>query len=155
MAASNSATDWKSLLKQLEDKLDYYLVKKAPSIPEEWQKLLVKIIPWLSLVTIVLTLPIILAALGLTAIFAPISYLANTAHGAGLTLSWAFTLVVVALEAIAIPGLFKKAESSWRLLYYATLVGALQNIIGFNLGGLLIGTLLSLYILFQIRRHYK
>jgi len=40
-------------------------------------------------------------------------------------------------------------------MFYASLLGAVQNAVSFNLGGLVVGTLLSLYILFQIKSYYK
>ncbi|KKU12762.1 MAG: Chromate transporter, partial [Parcubacteria group bacterium GW2011_GWC2_45_7] len=55
---------------------------------------------------------------------------------------------------LAIPGLFKRQEKAWKLLYYATLLGGLQNIVTMQIGGL-IGTLVSLYLLFQVKGYYK
>jgi len=146
------------MIAQLEDKLELYLVDKAPAIPKDWKELLVKITPWFLLVTMLMALPLLLAALGLTAILAPFSFLGGASgafQGAGISLTWVFTLIMVVIEAMAIPGLFKRAKSAWYLLFYATLIGAVQNIIAFNIGGLVIGTLLSLYILFQIKQYYK
>ena len=155
MAKSTSSSDWKSMVTQLESKLEYYLVDKAPSIPKEWRELIVKILPWLSVIMIVMALPLILAVFGLAAMFSPFAYIAGTGYGTGYTLTWVFTLAIVVIEALAILGLFKKAKSAWSLLFYAALLGAVQNLVVFNLGGLIIGTLLSLYILFQVKEYYK
>ncbi len=155
MAKSASSMDWKSSVSQLETKLEYYLVDKAPAIPKEWRELIVKVLPWLSLIMIVVALPMILAVFGLAAMFSPFAYFAGAGYGTGYTLTWIFTLAIVVIEAIAIPGLFKKSKSAWSLLFYAALLGAVQNLVVFNAGGLIIGTLLSLYILFQIKEYYK
>ena len=155
MTSPKSSFDWKSAIGQLEKQLELYLVDKAPAIPKGWRELIVKIAPWLSVIMVVVSLPAILAVFGLTAVFSPFAYMAAGGHGTGLTLSWFFLIAMMILEILAIPGLFKRAKSAWYLLFYATLLGAVQNLIMFNLGGLIIGTLLSLYILFQVKQYYK
>lgn len=152
---ATSQTEWKSAMTKLEKQLELYLVDKAPSIPKEWKELIVKIAPWLSVIMVVLAIPALLAAFGLTAMFSPLIYMAGVGYSTGITLSWLFTLLVIALEVLAIPGLFKRAKSAWYLLFYATLLGAVQNLVIFNFGGLIIGTLLGLYILFQVKEYYK
>jgi len=149
------STDWKGMLSQLESQLELYLVDKAPAIPKEWKELMVKIAPWLTLVMAILALPAILAVLGLGAFVLPFSYMGGFRAGAGFTISWIFSLAVLALDIMAIPGLFKRSRQAWYLLYYAALLGAVQSLISFNLGGLIIGTLLSLYLLFQVKEYYK
>jgi len=56
---------------------------------------------------------------------------------------------------VALPGLFKRKLSAWRLMYYSSLVGVLQALLAVNLGGLIIGATLSFYCLFQIKPLYK
>jgi len=115
----------------------------------------VKIAPWLTLVMAVLALPAILAILGLGAFMLPFSYVGGMRAGAGFTITWLFSLGVLTLDILAIPGLFKRTRQAWYLLYWATLLGTVQNLISLNLGGLVIGTLLSLYLLFQVKEYYK
>jgi hypothetical protein len=148
-------SDWKSLLAQLESQLQLYLGDKAPSIPKEWKELMVKIAPWLTLVMAVLALPAIVAILGLGSFVLPLSYVGGMRAGMGFTISWVFSLVILVLDIMASPGLFKRTRQAWYLLYYASLLGAVQSVISFNLGGLIIGTLLSLYLLFQVKEYYK
>ena len=53
--------------------LDFYLVKKAPfQIPDGGREWIVKFGPWITVVLLILTLPILLFALGLGAIFMPV-----------------------------------------------------------------------------------
>ncbi len=148
-------TDYKSYLKKLEDTLAEYLVKKAPALPSNLKEALVKFAPWATLVIFILTLPLVLAVLGLGAILAPLSFLGGVTAGAGFTISLVFSAVELVLEAMAIPGLFKRSRQGWNLVFYAALLGGVRNIVTFNLGGLVIGTLLSLYLLFQVREYYK
>ena len=62
--------------------------------------------------------------------------------------------ITLILEIMALPGLFKQQRKSWNLLYYSVLASALYNLLSLNLFGLIIGTLISLYILFQIKKSY-
>lgn len=148
-------TDFKATLSGLESTLKVYLVDKAPSIPENIKEIIVKFSPWLALIFFVLSLPAILFALGIGTIFTPFSYLGGLRVGMSYTIGMIFTAAVLVIEAIAIPGLFKRKISAWKLLFYASLLSGIQALISFNLGGLIIGTGLSLYILFQVRSYYK
>ena len=152
---SPSTQDWKYYLTQLNDTLELYLVKKAPSLPENAKETIVKFGPWITLIMIILALPAILAIFGLSAVVMPFSYLGGFHLGLNYTISIIVSAIVLVIEALAIPGLLKRSKSAWNLVYYATLIGAVQNLISFNLGSLVIGTLLSLYILFQIKSYYK
>lgn len=153
---TSQPTDLKAMLQKLEDFLELYLVKKAPlALPENWKEVIVKVAPWLTLVSIVVALPLVLGVIGLGAILAPIGLLAGVTTGITALLTMVVSAVSLVLEAIALPGLFKRAKKSWYLVYYATLLASLTNVINFNLGGLVIGTLLSFYILFQVKSYYK
>lgn len=142
-------------MQQLERILDLYLNQKAPSLPESWQKFIVKILPWLTLIFFLLSLPAVLAFVGINTLLSPVSYLQGIATGFNYTLAAVFIIITLALEGLAIPGLFKKIRRGWLLLYYSTLVNALYSLIVFNLVGLVLGTLISLYILFQVRSYYS
>ncbi|OGK23902.1 hypothetical protein A3A46_01045 [Candidatus Roizmanbacteria bacterium RIFCSPLOWO2_01_FULL_37_13] len=146
---------YKSYLKQLEDLLSEYLVKKAPALPVNVKEAIVKFAPWVTLVVFIITLPVVFAVFGLGAILAPLSFLGGVNAGTNYILSLVFSAIQLVLEAMAIPGLFKRSKSAWTLVFYASLVGGVQSIVTFNLGGLIIGTLLSLYILFQVKEYYK
>lgn len=153
---ATKSADFKSALGQLESTLETYLVDKAPfAIPSEWKELIVKFAPWISVILMVVALPAILAVLGLGAAVMPFGYLGGMRFGFSYTVSFVFSIALIILEAMAIPGLFKRSEKGWKLVYYATLLGALQNLITFNLGGLVIGGLISLYVLFQVKSYYK
>ena len=149
------STSFKSYIKQLEDLLSEYLVKKAPALPANVKEAIVRFAPWAVLILFVITLPIVLAVFGLSAVFAPLSFLGGITVGTNYILTIILSAVQLVLEAMAIPGLFQKSRGAWNLVFYSTLVGAVQNIATFNLGGLIIGTLLSLYILFQVKEYYK
>lgn len=147
--------DFKSYMVQLENLLSEYLVKKAPALPTNIKEVIVQFAPWATLVIVILTLRLILAVFGLGTILAPLSFLGGMTAGTNYILTLVFSGISLVLEVMALPGLFKRARGAWNLLFYASLLGAVQNVVTFNLGGLVIGTLLGLYVLFQVREYYK
>jgi hypothetical protein len=149
MASTNSS------FTQLETTLEEYLVKKAPALPENIKEFIVKFAPWLTLIFILLLLPAILALLGLGTILLPFSYLGGVSAGFTYTLSMIISVITLFLEALAIPGLFKRELKAWRLVFYATLVNALSSLFQGNIIGAVLSTLISLYILFQVKSYYK
>lgn len=158
MAQKNA--DLKQTLGQLEETLEVYLVKKAPfSIPENWKELIVKFSPYLTILGIVISVPAVLAVLGLGALVSPFSAFLGPSYtfsyGFNYLLSMIVLGVVIVLEAMAVPGLFKRQEKAWRLLFYSSLVSVLSGILGRDLIGTIIGALLSWYILFQVKEYYK
>lgn len=149
------ATKNKSVLITLEDKLEELLVHKAPPLPTAWKEVIVQYSPWITLILMILVVPPLLALLGLGAVLAPVSYMGGVNNGINYTFSLLVSVVSLVLEAMAIPGLFKRSRKAWYLLYYSTLLGAVSSLIEFNIGGLIIGTLVSMYILFQVKSYYK
>ena len=132
--------------------LDFYLVKKAPfQIPDAAREWIVKFGPWITVVLLILTLPLLLAALGIGAVFMPFGGIGYATGFGFLTL---FVLAEIGLMIAALPGLFARKMSGWTMLLYSQLVGIVYNVLSGNVvGGLLFG-LISLYILFQVRSLY-
>lgn len=147
--------DYRSYLNQLENFLDEYLVKKAPSLPKGLKDFIVAVMPYLIIIFLILALPIILALIGISAFVLPFSVAAGLGSGFSYIAGIVVTIITVVLEIMALPGLFKRQKKSWTLLYYVALIGGVNSILSLNLWGLVIGTGLSLYILFQIKSYYK
>ncbi len=152
---SKPGKDYKEYLADLEKLLEEYLLKKAPALPEGAKEAIVKFGPWITLILMILAAPVLLAALGIGTFLSPFAFMGGLNAGFGYMAGLVFTVVVIVLELIALPGLFKREMRSWRIMYYVTLLNAAQNAISLNLGGLIIGTLLSMYVLFQVREYYK
>lgn len=153
MASSNK--DLSNSLGKLESTLKVYFVDKAPfQIPPAAKEFLVQFGPWITLVLLILTLPVIFAALGLTAFLSPFSAMGG-ARAEINYLSVIFGVIALILEAMALPGLFRRSKSGWNLLFYSTIVSAIDNLLTLNIAGLVIGLLIGWYILFQIRSYYK
>lgn len=151
---SGGNQDFKSYLSSLEGFLDTYLVGKAPALPPGGKNFLVQFLPWITLVLLILALPVILLAFGIGSFLIPFSFLGGAGFGLLYMISIGFLVVTLVLEAMSIPGLLNKSKKGWNLLYYATLLNGVYNLLNGNIGGLLIGVL-SLYLIFQIRSYYK
>lgn len=161
MAKSDTkGTDFKSMFGKLEVVFEEYLVKKAPAIPKEWKEVIVKFSPYLAILGVVMGVPGIIALLGAGTILAPLGFVGGMMTGRpflgiGFIVNVLFLGAVVLLEGLAIPGLFSRSKKAWTFLYWSALIGVVQNIVSFNVGGLLIGGLISMYILFQVKEYYK
>ncbi len=132
--------------------LDFYLVKKAPfQSPDAGREWIVKFGPWITVVLLILTLPILLVALGIGAVFVPFGGIAYASGFGVLTIA---VIAEIGLMIAALPGLFARKMAGWRLLFYSQLVSIVFNLLsGSIVGGLLFG-LIGLYILFQVRTLY-
>lgn len=138
----------------LTDTLELYLVKKAPALPPGAKEVIVKFAPWITLILLVLALPAVLALIGLGTVLAPFAYMGGVSAGTGFTLSLVILAISVVLEALAIPGLFKRTKQGWNLVFYSTLLSLVSSLVSYNIVGGLISALIGLYILFQVRSYY-
>jgi hypothetical protein len=147
--------DWKKMLVDLESKINFYATEKVPQLPEKIRVFLVKVNPYLILISVIFSLPAILAALGLGTVLAPVGIWGGTTTGFHFSLGLLITLAVIVLEIMALPGLFKKTRKAWELMFYSTLINAIYALVTLSLGSLIVGTALSWYFWFQIRQYYK
>jgi hypothetical protein len=153
--SSSSQNSFSDTLKSLEVEIEKVALSKSlPALPENFKELLVKLAPWLTLISMIILLPVILAAFGLSAIALPFSYLGGLHMGFSYTIGLIFSFGMIVLELMAIPGLFKREQRAWRLVFYSTLLSLVQQLVNFNLGGLVIGGAISLYLLFQVKSKY-
>ena len=138
--------------KDLVGFLDHYLVQKAPfQIPTEIKELLVKFGPWIALVLLILMLPGLLLVLGIGTAFMPFG---GVGYAAGFTYLTVLLLAQLVLLVMALPGLFKRKMSAWKLMLYSQLVGIVLSLLSGSILGAIIGGLIGLYILCQIRSLY-
>ena len=132
--------------------LDFYLVKKAPfQIPDAGREWIVKFGPWITVVLLILTLPILLVALGIGAVFMPFG---GVGYATGFGVLTLVVIVEIGLMIAALPGLFARKMSGWTLLFYSQLVSIVYNVLSGNIVGGLVFGLIGLYILFQVRPLY-
>lgn len=154
---NEAAKDMHGMLAQFEATLDEYMVKKAPfHIPTGGKEFLVKVSPYVVLVVAILTIPAIVVGLGLTAILSPFAMMGGYYHYGALGLiSGALSLAALVIELMAVNGLFKRTHAAWHLLFYASLIMFVGNLLSFNVINGIIGSLIGWYILFQIKELYK
>jgi len=161
MEEKKSQTDIRGLVSQLEAMLDEYMIKKAPfALPMGAKEFIATVSPYLIVIFAILSIPFILFALGISAVLAPFAmmgtYGAGYAWGVGSFIALAVAVIVLVLEVMAVSGLFKRTRGAWRLLFYASIVSLIGNILSINgiVGGI-IGAIIGWYILFQIKELYK
>jgi hypothetical protein len=139
--------------KDLMGFLEFYLVQKAPfQIPDGGKEWIVKYGPWITVVLLILSLPLILIALGIGTVLVPF---AGVGYATGFGYLAILTLVTVGLQVAALPGLFARKMSGWNLIFYSRIVSFIGALLmGALISGIL-GAVISLYILFQIRPLYR
>jgi hypothetical protein len=144
----------KNPIQKLEDFLTLYLVKKAPyTIPSSAREKIVTFVPWIDLILAITFIPILVGLLGLSFLISSFAWsMGAYTHGWGLLTI--ISLASCALEVFALPGLFKRKKYAWNFVYYAALLGIASNVIYFSVGGIL-GGIIGLYILFQVKEYYK
>ena len=133
--------------------LDFYLVQKAPfQLPDNAKEWIVKYGPWITVVMLVLTLPPLLFALGIGTVMIPFG---GVAYATGFTYLVVVLIVELGLMVAALPGLFARKMSGWTLLFYAQIVSLASSLLHGSIIGGILGALIAMYILFQVRPLYK
>ncbi len=163
-------------LQPLESKLDELLGKKSPvQLPDNARKTIVEYLPWINLVLGVLTLWTAWALWHWAHLAnALVDYVnsLNQAYGGTAVVTHRLTgviwlgLVVLVVEGLlfvaAFPGTRDRKKSGWDLLFYASLVNIVYGVVILfsDYGGVgrlittLLGSVIGLYFLFQIRSYY-
>jgi hypothetical protein len=142
---------------KVEAWLDEYMVTKAPfQIPMGGKEFLAMVAPYLIIIGVVFFVLSLPALLGLGALFGGLGMMTGSAGwGLSVLVSFVTGVITVGLEAWAISGLFKRTQHAWKLVFYATLVSFVGNILAMNLVGAVIGGIIGWYILFQVKVLYK
>ena len=133
--------------------LGFHLVKKAPiQLPDNAKEWIVQYGPWITLVVLVLTLPVLLAVLGIGTVLMPF---AGVGYATGFGFVAIGLIIEIGLTVMALPGLFARKMSGWTLLFYARLVSLVAGVLSGAVVSALLVALISLYLLFQVRQLYK
>lgn len=150
--------NYKNTLDQLETTLAEYFGKKAPALPENAKETLVKIAPYLTVISLIITIPAILLLFGLGGIatmLAPMGGVQSISTVPTMWLSILLLIPVVILEGMALPGLFARKALAWKYMYWAQLFSVVSGLVQFNIFGALISALIGFYLLFQVKHLYK
>lgn len=132
--------------------LNYYLVDKAPfDLPAAVKEFLVRYGPWITLVLLVLSLPPLLFVLGIGAVLAPFG-------SVGYATSFGFATIVLIVQLVllvlALPGLFARKMAGWTFLFYSELVSIVASLLSGSIITGIIGGVIGLYLIFQVRASY-
>ncbi|OGE00825.1 MAG: hypothetical protein A2860_01105 [Candidatus Levybacteria bacterium RIFCSPHIGHO2_01_FULL_37_33] len=148
----------KNVMTQLENMLDEYFGKKAPALPQNIKEIIVKIAPYLVIISLIFTIPAILALFGLGSLATILAPLGGARSVAGVPTMWIGILLLipaVILEAMAVPGLFSRKIVAWRYMFWAQLISIISSLVQINIVGALLSALIGFYLLFQVKSLYK
>ena len=165
-----------SQLEQLETKLNDIFGKEAPALPEGGKKFLVDVAPWITLFGGVVSF---LAGLSLWRSAHAVDSLTDYANRLCATyaldtcgsirhlsfwvyLSVASLVIMGVLYILAFPKLRARSKQGWNLLFYIALLDIVLAVFrlfdGYggvgNFIGMIIGSAISFYLLFQVRSYY-
>lgn len=143
----------KATLSSIEKYLEE-LVAKFPKMPDKGAGIVVSIAPWLTVLSLIMLVPVILALFGMSA-FVPFTMMAGVSYGYGVIVSGIGSVIIFILYATALSGLFNRQKAAWDKLFLAYLVGLAMDVINFQLGSLIIGGAVGAYILFSVKKYYK
>ncbi len=140
---------------QLEKFLEDLFTKKINyQLPEKAKETIVKIAPWVVLIVIFLSLPAVFAILGLGSFVTGLGGFSSRYY-----LGVVVLIVQVILMIMAFGPLQKREFKGWRYVYYSDLVSVVYALFSsYNLGSFiwsLLGSAIGLYILFQVKSHYR
>lgn len=131
------------------------LLNKLPPLPQNWLQLFVKWYPWLLIITSILALPFVLAALGLSSaatLFSFGTFWAFAPRGTGLGLVISIVNTVISLVAgLQMLGMKKLG---WQLAMVGSVLGILQALTSYGSLSIII-SLLAIYFLWQVKNRYN
>lgn len=154
MAEVNS----KNSFAQLEGTLNEYFGNKAPSLPQNVKEIIVKIAPYLAIISVILAIPAILLLFGLGGLATSLAPFGGVSAVTSIPTMWVSILILIPvaiLEVIAIPGLFAKTAQAWKYMYWAQLISVVSNLVQLNIIGAILSALIGFYILFQVKSFYN
>ncbi len=153
-ASSKSSGSPELNFNNVESQIENFVTKSLPPLPEKVIEVLVQLSPWFAVLGVIVGVPTIMTLLGVSRA-AAYYRLAGIGLGWGYQISNVLFIIQMVLSALAIQGLFARKLSAWRLMYYSAWVSIVANLISGEVLGMLIGGLLSFYILFQVKKAYK
>lgn len=153
--SDTKAPDYKGTFNKLETLLDEYLGHKAPALPENAKETLVSFAPYLAIIGIVFAIPAVFAILGIGAMMGPFSYMMAYSFSPVYYIGVGGLVISAVLDGLAINGLFKRSMGAWRLMYYSSLVTFVASILQGSLSSAILGGLIGMYLLFQVKNKYK
>ncbi|MCE6991537.1 hypothetical protein [Dyadobacter sp. CY323] len=137
----------------LEKELEPIFLEKFPPFSDSVKEFLVQYGPYFILILSVFGLFGLLTAFG---IGGAAMGMGAVSIGMGFNFYVGVVLIVITLimYLMAFTPLRARKRSGWNLLYYASLINVVTQLIQLNIIGALIGALIGFWVLFQIRGKY-
>lgn len=132
------------------------LFSKFPNLPASIKQVIVRVAPYLAVIGIIFPLPTVLVIIGLGAIGSSVMAASDAWSyfvGNG-TIAIGYAVASTVLVALSVKGLFARTSSGWQFMYYNVLLGGVYSLFRVDILGFIIGTGVSLYLLFQVRSYY-
>jgi len=126
---------------------------KLPALPAKVKEVLVKLSPYLAIISVLTSLQALFVFFNFAPYFSGFGRMGMMGGGM-FGWYWIYLIVRTVLYCFAISPLFKRAESGWNYVFYASVIAALVGLITGNIIGALIGFAISCYFLFQIRPYF-
>lgn len=143
---------FRDFVKSIESLGDEYLVEKAPfHIPADLKEFLVKAAPYIVAFILLLTLPAILAFIGLGSMLSMVS----PYYGPLMVVSTAFSIAVFALNIAAIKPLSNRSATGWKYMFYAQILSFVAWVLGGWVLWAIVWGIIGFYFLFQLKSYYK
>lgn len=143
------------ILDDTEDFFYEYLNEKAPHIPGDVKETIVKYLPFAVMLIIVAQISAILTFFHVNTLFEGLGYLYSSNEGVIGIIGLILLGGAIVCEGAALPLLFRYKRYGWRLLLYSVLITQLNELINLNIINLIFSGLVILYVLFQVREHYR
>jgi len=139
-------------LKKIDEFFANLFLKKLPQLSDKTKKNISKFLPWLILISVILSFPGVLMGIGIGSMVSPLIFLAG--RGKLHIIRFLVNIAQLVLSALAISYLFKMKEKGWKLLYWTMLISLVNAVLYVSVLGVLF-TLVGLYFLYQIKSIYK
>ena len=135
------------------------LFAKGPHLPAKWRHTLVHIAPWLVLIGGILGLMRILSAGFLSLFFLSLAWIGGSIGQCVFGLILTIGFLISLFKILAFKPLQKRRKKGWDLVFFAMLLevlsSLLDNVLGYGLVSNLIGPVLGLWLLFEVRSEYR
>jgi hypothetical protein len=140
------------------------LFEKTPHLPQGVIQTLVAIAPWLALIGGILGLLGLLSLLSFLPMLSAVPFM-NMAMGGGYYAMYPLLMIALivngigaVLDLLAFGPLRKRQKSGWNLLFYSEILVAVSIVLnlfsGYSVFGSVIGLLIGLWLLFEVRGQY-
>ncbi len=135
--------------------LDGLLGNRAPiQIPGKLKFLMAKFGHWLVIGLMVLVLPGQLISLGWRAGMLPFASMGGTDSTLQVAFALATLLFLIVMLIMALPGLHGRKVIGWQLLMLCNVINMAYGLLNGGIVGPILGLVIGLYVLFQVRRYY-